>query len=95
MLEIMGMSTYVVGFIPPDEQWKKIKAAYDALVAAGIDIPQEIYRVLGDEPSDHGKEVSIPSKEWCDDYRDGFDITLSELDPNIKIIRFYNSYLKK
>ena len=35
----MSMSTHVVGFHPPDEKWKEMKAAWDACMAANVNPP--------------------------------------------------------
>lgn len=32
----MSMSLNVMGFKPPDEKWKQMKAAYEACCAAGV-----------------------------------------------------------
>lgn len=57
----MGMSTHVVGFRPPDEQWKKMKVAWEACEDAGAEIPAAVLQFFGDEePGDRpGMEVSL------------------------------------
>lgn len=57
----MSMSMHVVGFSPADEHWKKMKSAWDACVAAGIDPPAEVSNFFdGEDPGDApGKEVEI------------------------------------
>jgi hypothetical protein len=47
----MGMSTHVVGFKPPDEKWRKMKAVWDACEAAGTDPPAAVSKFFeGDVP---------------------------------------------
>jgi hypothetical protein len=46
---MMSMSTHVKRIVPPDEQWKKMKAIYDSCEAAGIEAPDEV--------SDYFREV--------------------------------------
>ncbi len=90
------MSTHVVGFIPPDEKWKEMKAAYDACAKAGVSIPEEVSAFFGHaEPDESGREVSLEedcAKPWQDDYRQGFEVDISKLPPHVKTVRFYNSW---
>ncbi len=48
----MSMSTHIVGFRPPNEKWKQMKAVYDACVKAEIDAPSEVRKFFNDEPPD-------------------------------------------
>jgi len=71
------MSTHVVGFRPPDEKWKKMKAVWDACEAAGAKIPDEVSDFFdGEEPDARGVEVDLEesdvAKKWRDDGREGF-----------------------
>jgi len=92
----MGMSTYVVGIKPPDEKWMKMKAAWEACRVAKIPVPKEIRDFFNDEePDEAGVVVTLSKpvvKEWKDDMREGFEVDVTKLDPDIKIIRFYNSW---
>ncbi len=96
----MGMSTHVIGFKPPDEKWKKMKAIYDSCNAAGVSVPREVYEFFNnDTPTEEGVAVSEKDlvkagavKAYRDDMKDGYDIFTDKLDPDIKIIRVYNSY---
>ena len=96
----MGMSTYVVGFIPPDERWLKMAAAWEACRAAHIDPPEEVLRLFEDEaPDPSGKTVDMHAgvhpavKEWGDgDMRQGLEVDLSQLPPGMTSLRFINSY---
>ena len=89
------MTTRVIGFQPPDNEWKTKKAAYDACEAASIPIPEELYTYFNHEPpNDHGREIDITqaTTPWHDDMREGIEIEIAKLPPNIKIIRFINSW---
>lgn len=93
----MGMSTHVVGFRPADEEWNRMKAAYNSCKAAKVGVPDAVYQFFdGESPGDKpGMEVDIRSavREWNDGQsRSGYEIDLSKLPSNVKIIRCYNSY---
>jgi hypothetical protein len=56
----MGVSYDVSGFVPPDETWAKMKAAWDACRAAGVEPPDELWNFFGGaHPDEHGMEVDI------------------------------------
>lgn len=93
----MGMSTHVVGFKPPDDKFKKMKAAWDACRAAGIEPPEEVYDFFGGEsPDANGVVVEIEKhaccSKWSEDMQDGYEIDVSKLPKDVKIVRFYNSW---
>jgi hypothetical protein len=89
----VSMSTSVVGFVPPDAEYKKKEAAWHACKAAGVDIPRELEKFFDDrEPDPAGMRVSIPAKEWRSDCQDGYEVFIADLPKNVKVIRFYNSY---
>lgn len=99
----MGMSTYMVGFVPPDEQWEKYKKVWFACKEAGIEPPDDVYDYFkGEEPSENGMEISIKYskvpevksalKEYRHDTREGYEVDLTKLPKNIKVLRFYNSW---
>lgn len=97
----MGMQTYIVGFIPPDEKFNKMLLAYQSCKDANIPIPKEIYLFFnGAEPDMSGVKIYLSSEskykecivEWQDDSREGYQIYLDKLPKDIKIIRFVNSY---
>lgn len=91
----MGMSTHVVGFRPPDEKWKQMKAAYDACVAAHVGVPEDV-RLFFEykEPSDLGVEVQIPNalRRYSADMKDGYEVDLKKVPKDVTVIRFYNSH---
>jgi hypothetical protein len=90
------MSTHIVGFRPADEKWNKMKATWLACEDAGVPIPEEVkaffhYESPGDKP---GIEVEIKEalREWTDDCRQGYEVDLTKLPPDVKVLRFYNSW---
>lgn len=94
----MGMSTHIVGFRPADEKWRAMKAVYDACKVATIEVPSEVLQFFNYEtPDEQGVSISLERdsaavRPWKDDYRQGFEVEISALDPTIKIIRFFNSW---
>ncbi len=102
----MGMSTHVVGIVPPDDEWQKNVAAFEACAAAGITPPNELYRKLGldvgttqlpdplglviSEYDDPALKAAI--SEWRDDMREGHTIDLELLPKRFKLVRVYNSW---
>ena len=91
------MSSHIMGIKPPDEKWKKMKAIWDSCTAAGIDVPEEVSEFFGDEePDDAGVEVGLGEEEGVTDYeadcREGFEVDLSKLPADVKIVRFWNAY---
>ena len=92
----MSMSTMVVGIKPPDEKWKQMKAAYLACEKAGISIPDAVDEFFsGEIPDDAGvivDDLGKAVKSWHSDGCEGFEVTLSKLPADIKVLRFYNSW---
>lgn len=89
----MGMSTNVIGFRPPDQKWKDMKAVWDSCERANAEIPDEVYDFFNGEPPDEkGVEVAIPIEEWSNEAGSGFEVEISKLPKDVKIIRFYNSW---
>jgi hypothetical protein len=94
------MSKHIIGIKPPDDKWLAMKAVYDACILAKITVPHEVISFFGgDEPDAMGVRVrqSILEKcgaviEYSADMRDGFEIDITKLPKDVKIIRVYNSY---
>jgi hypothetical protein len=88
------MSTHVTGFAPPDEQWAKMKAIWDACGAAGIDVPDEVEEFFGgDEPDPAGVEVDLPLRKWNGhEAGAGYELDVASIPPQVKTLRFYNSW---
>lgn len=90
----MSMSTDVIGFVPPDERFMKMKQIWDNCTEMGIDIPPGIYDFFdGCAPDENGMEVKIPYNKWDDeDMMAGIEINIDNIPENVKVIRFYNSW---
>jgi hypothetical protein len=96
----MGMSTHVVGFKPPDDKFKKMKAAWDACKLAGVNPPKEVLQYFNDcEPDPSGVEIDEATltkaeavKEWGNDHGAGFEIDVRKLPKDVVIVRVYNSW---
>lgn len=91
----MGMSTHIVGFIPPDEDWKKMKQVWDACETAGIEVPEPVRKFFNWEiPDEQGVEIHLAVTGWTgdDDTSEGFELEVDKIPPNVKVIRFYNSW---
>lgn len=99
----MGMSTFVVGIKPPDDHWRRMKAAWDACEEAGIEPPQSILDFFeGEKPDPAGVTIDLlhferlephsSVKEWSDDYGKGYEVHVKDLPPDVTILRFYNAW---
>jgi hypothetical protein len=91
----MGMSTHVIGFRPPDEKWRKMKAVWDACADAGTSPPKEVSEFFQwTTPDPRGVEVDLRacSTKFNDDSRDGIEIDVNKLPKDVTIIRFYNAF---
>lgn len=92
----MGMSTHVIGFRKADEKWEQMKAVWNACERAGIEAPMEVYEYFNHNNPNKlaGIEVSISSAitEYCDDMREGYEVDIKKLPPDVTVIRFYNSW---
>ncbi len=91
------MSTSVEGIVPPNEEWQKMKDAFDACEKAGIDPPSELWNFFdGERPDDAGIVVVLTNAEFVSEYNNdmstGVEVELAQLDPKIKILRFTNNY---
>lgn len=100
----MSMSTYLVGFKPADEKFRKMRDAYKACSDAGVAPPREVIEFFGGSPEesdDAGVRVALASDygtphlgvtKWKAEMSQGFEVDLRTLDPSIKVLRFYNSH---
>lgn len=91
----MSMSTHVVGFRPPDDKWKKMKEAYDACHKAGVMVPPEVDDFFeGEEPSNNDMQVDISKavKPFRADMQEGYEVDITKLPKDVKVVRFFNSY---
>lgn len=94
----MGLSTYIVAFVSPEDQTYKnhanvLKACHDA----GVSLPKETAEYFGqEEPEkyllDEKLEIEIPFTQWdCDDQK-GYQILVKDIPEGVHKIRFYNSW---
>lgn len=92
----MSMSTHVVGIKPPDDDWRKQKAVWDACEKASVPIPKKTLDFFdGENPDDAGVIVDLDMhlvQKYKDDSREGYEVDVEKLPKDIKIIRFYNSW---
>lgn len=90
----MSVTTVVIGIRPPDEEYHKMKAAWDACEAAGIDIPEPLYAYFDYQmPDGVGIRTEIPSKEWTNgDMCEGQEICLADIPDSITHIRVFQCY---
>lgn len=96
----MGMSIHVTAFKPPDETWRKMKAVWDSCETAGVDPPNEVTKYFNYEyPDERGVEINENSlrelgaaAKYNETDRSGFEVDLSKLPPDVKVIRFYCSW---
>jgi hypothetical protein len=95
------MSTHVEGFIPPDEKFNKMFRAYEACEVAGIRPPKEVTDFFnGVAPDPAGVRISLnydkkykdAVTEYNEDDGQGYEIDLTKLPKDIKVIRFTNSW---
>ena len=85
----MSSDLYIHGFVPPDEEWQKMKAIWDACKQAKVKIPDEVYEFFdGVTPDNAGKQVNVSMREYQSEYVSGYEIVLADLPPNVKILRF-------
>ncbi len=89
----MGMSTHIIGFRAPDEEWQKMKSVWDACKAAEIDPPDDVHDFFdGGSPSEHGMEIVLPTQKWTDRSSKGIEIAIADIPKAVTHIRFYNSW---
>jgi len=94
----MGMSTHVVGLRPPDDDFNKMKAIWDACEAAGVCPPGDVLEFFDHEkPDPMGVEVSLTgrppiAREWSGGEARGYEVDIADLPEGVKTIRFYNSW---
>lgn len=96
----MSMSTHVVGFRPPDEKFRKMRAAWNACKAAKVDVPADVWKFFDETaPDEAGVRINLRDKKYADavyEYHEedgsGFEIDLEKLPKDIRVIRVVNSW---
>jgi hypothetical protein len=89
------MTPRIVGFRPPDQTWRDMKAAWDACEKAGVPPPKEVQEFFGNEsPDPLGVQVKIDDtsclRKFRADNTDGYEIDITKLPAGLTIIRVYN-----
>lgn len=95
----MGMSTYITGFVSPEnETYKKHSKVLLACLDADIEkLPKETAEYFGSGyPEKYLLEeklsIQIPKHKYCEDMTQGFEIIVSEIPEGTYKIRFTNSW---
>jgi hypothetical protein len=102
----MGMSTSICGIKPADDTFQKMKAVYDACETAGIQVPKEVSDFFCDDTPDsngvivplhkHANRTSTYHKAITEIHvgypEAGFYVDVTKLPPDVKIIKFWNSW---
>lgn len=95
----MSMSTYVIGFVSPEnEDYKKHAAVLKACVNAGVELlPKETAEFFGYKEAElyvleQKLRIEIPVKEYEDDTRSGYELLVKDIPKECHKIRFVNSY---
>lgn len=93
----MNMSTHIYGIVPPNDEWLKMKDAFDACRAAGVEPPSKIWDYFeGEAPDDSGILINIENNDYVVEFNSeechGFEVEIGKIDPKIKIIRVLNCY---
>ncbi len=90
----MSMSTHVIGFMEPDEEFKKMYAVYESCSKANVPIPDEVDKFFEyDVPDPAGMRVEdLPVTEYSDDMQEGYQIRVADIPSKVNVIRFFNSY---
>ena len=87
----MSRTLHVIGFRPPDEKWKRMKAVWDAcLKVEEIDVPEEVREFFEyKNPNDAGVEVPLDRcvSGWDDEDAQGLDVDLKKLPKDVTVIR--------
>lgn len=93
----MSMSTFVYGIKPPDDTWRKMKAVWDACSEAGVEPPEAVIDFFDDtQPDSLGVVVDLDKHDAVIEYSANmehrFEVDITALPDDIKVIRFVNSY---
>ncbi len=96
----MDVNLRVVGIRPPDETWKKMKAVFDACVAARVPVPKEVEQFFNHKTPDalgvvvehKNLELAGVLKAVGGDMWEGYEIDLSKLPDDVKVLRVANHF---
>ena len=91
----MSVSLSVNGYKPADEKWAKMKEIWDTCKSLGFQPPKEVCTFFdGEPPGDKpGMECSLGDSisDWCSEYESGYEIDVSKIPVDIRVIRAYLS----
>lgn len=86
---------HIVGFMPPDEEWRKMKAVWDACEEAGVEVPM----IVGDffewvDPDPRGLEVDLGDflKRYNGEGQCGRELYVEDIPAKVNMLRFYNNW---
>jgi len=93
----MSESVHVVGFKPPDDKWKKMKAVWDACKKANITPPEDVLDFFEHiEPDPLGVKVELEetsaAEEYTEEMKWGWEINVAKLPKDVTVLRFYVSH---
>jgi hypothetical protein len=90
----MGMSTSLYGIKPADTKFKQMKAVWDACMAAGLQVPDEVRTFFKDEePNERGVQIDLRRTPGVSDHGElGFTVDLQKIDKDIRYLVFENSW---
>lgn len=102
----MGASHYVEGIKPADEKYTQMRQIWKACQTAKVEIPKEVVKFFGGDPPDDKGVVTALWAEYpscppgnhpavaCGEQigTQFWDVDLSKLDKDIKIVRFIIRY---
>jgi hypothetical protein len=90
----LKLETRICGFHPADEEWHRMNAVWEACKKAKVPVPQEVEVFFNHRPpfEQYGVEMQIPAavREFKDDVSELYEVDLSKLPQNVKIVRFYH-----
>lgn len=83
----MSLSLFVLGIVPPDEKFKKMKQIYDLCIETNIYPPREVEEFFDDQtPNEMGIEVSLVA-DVCNDCEIIIDV--QKIPKNVRFIKAY------
>ena len=88
----MGATLHIEGLCPPEVEWKKMKAVWDACEEAGIDPPKTVIDFFdGASPDPAGVIMDLEDTPALEKYEDemveGYVIDLAKLPSHLTRIR--------
>jgi len=91
----MSRTRFIEGIVPPDDDWRYMKAIVDACDKAGIGWPERVNDFFeGEKPDPAGMTIDLKEycREWGDMDRDGFEIDVVDIPEKVNTIRVYETW---